>query len=1488
MEVSFKYLKNGADSLQTYSSSIHGQMLSKLALLEIAVKGRKGSDSLSIPAYKFSYRDNKDLPSGGYLSWHDVNNSSPNTLYHFQDDFGFLDIPSGSQHNPNESQGVAWSLQKIVYPEGGSHEIVYESDSLTSLSLSYAEYNNASQACSSNVIKQFAKIRQGGPRVKTIKIYAMGQGSGSSPADSITFKYHNGRRSAIADVKFYKLLNYGTSGSPLYFAGDRGQANIAYEWVEKKLMDQSCIRTFYRTTDGPEPQFLYFGGDANQKVIYSGNTRWSWGDITRVEYYSATSGLIKDETYHWFYRGHNADPSPIQLAKVAPQGSGPNCASAVYLNFTYKRLDSLVTRHYFGTKTVTSREAYEYNDDGTFLKSKTETSGHGKKRKTEYPYAHEVSTSPPYSVMEDRNMRSQMAQTTIGTGFIDEAYSSSATTWKAVASKYLPEKEFRLRDRTPSENALFINWSNPDTSLWIRTQTFSGYDAHGNPTRIHDAYGSETTISWDVASATLIDSIKTRPNSTLKPLTTKYTYDPNTFRLTAITDPNNQKTEYKYDPLQRLIEMMTPDKRTVARHSYLYSRQAPGSNDNFVTTNPNFVRTVVSTHAEHVRNHDFENGSGSAPTSWIVTGAGSGVGSWDNTTAYSGARSLKADMPTPSGISYVLWKATFNEKMSPKVAYRMELWAKTANGYNGNAKFILYFNAESKTITIPAGDRDWTKYTLDFIPLATTDYLYEVRLDFTSGGTYKGAIWYDRANFYKLNTAKTFADGLGRDIEVMSFEGNNRSIQTATYYDFANRLFKVTKPFFSADTSFTLTTNSGGTAVAIDSARIWYGANHKVYNDPVEYDISATHPYPFSETEYYPDPLNRVKNQYFPGAAFSKLGPDKKYVKNFYTTNAADELGFAANKVLETRTLDENGILTEIFTDTFGNKVGVRVDSAAAAADSTKLATLFQYDILNNLTKIVPPKAFQSNGNTPSLSNPLCTIMTYNTLGQLTSRKTPDAGTDSSYYDKKGNLRLFKDAKGEAANPKYFIYHKYDNLNRKIEEGTMPVGSPTKFNQNKADSAAFPIGGHTMKVKFQYDSTTYAANGTQRNLRGRLDAIEYVDDRFPLQKGYIFYSYDNNGNVEWIDQYIFTGSSGYLSAKTDYQYDALGKITKIHFRRHFPPGASTDAFYVWYDYDALGRLERVFTNTTDVKPLTPINAQYSYWPSGQVKRLVLGNTMQGVDYLYNSRDWLTQINSHYLLAGKDPGNDSTTVMKDRFGEIIGYNKKKYIADDGDYSGDFAAQFNGNISWATLNTKDNTNPVGASLTGWMFKYDKANRLIKGNWGFNSNVLGTNWDPDNQTNPNKYDLTGITYDRNGNLTAMTRRSQTGAATSMTYNYTANTNKLHQVAGLNGQLANNYTYDPNGNMNRDKAKLGSTAADTVAYDYRNLPTKVQKSLTPNNGTISFGYDGKGQRVSKNNLFYVPGADGRVIAVYDDKGTLLYWNIWGLDLLGQRFWKQ
>ena len=54
------------------------------------------------------------------------------------------------------------------------------------------------------------------------------------------------------------------------------------------------------------------------------------------------------------------------------------------------------------------------------------------------------------------------------------------------------------------------------------------------------------------------------------------------------------------------------------------------------------------------------------------------------------------------------------------------------------------------------------------------------------------------------------------------------------------------------------------------------------------------------------------------------------------------------------------------------------------------------------------------------------------------------------------------------------------------------------------------------------------------------------------------------------------------------------------------------------------------------------------------------------------------------------------------------------------------------------------------------------------------------------------------------------------------------------------------------------------------------------------TFSYDANGNSLSKNELFYIPGAGGKVIAVYDAQGTHLYWNLWGQDLIDRWYWER
>lgn len=1184
-----------------------------------------------------------------------------------------------------------------------------------------------------------------------------------------------------------------------------------------------------------------------------------------MEYLNSSNTKVKEEIYSWMFEGDYTDASPLILATVVPRLPYTNgTPDSLYIHFTHKQLDTLVTNTFYDSEVVTKTDLFSYFD-GTLVRTHTERADDSAERTTGYVYAFRTTNAAPYSGMRTKNLRSQLARVSLfrepnpNTKY---GFWSTATTWKEIDGIYLPDQEYKWRHEFFEGQFPAFSW-HPDSvgegdQDWILTTSFTSYDTHGNLTTVKDAYNVSTTIDWD-ATGTLIDSITTRPNATTN-LVTHYDYDDNTFRLISITDPNEKMVNFKYDALQRLIEIIAPDKSTTGRLSYYYSRAF--NSDTLSITNPNYVESTLT--SGNAFFDAFEYTDAPENHGWAeYLGASNGVMS----TVYDASlqsRVLRTEVTSGANDSYAIkypasgHLGAFQSRVSVKVknsqsssSFRVVVW------YANNEYTIVYkfndgtnsYDSGSRTLNIFAGaafkDGSWRILERDLL----ADFrLTGIQADFEyiRRIIVRGEYDLDDVLTDVPATTVTYADGLGRSIQTAQYDYEG-AVKAATVYDFADRVTRAYKPFTSSDRSFTPAFH--------DSTNAYYTTKFFPYYPNPSTDTS---PYSYSETTYLNDPLNRIDKQGFPGNAF-RIGSGRE-IKFAYLTNAGDEVNHFGASLHKVRRRNENGVYLNTFQDSFGRFVVQRVDTA-----NFNYKTEFAYDLADRLFQTHHP-----NGTS--------TAAVYDTWSQLLSLNSPDAGTIYYLYDKKGRLRFVKDGKG--AEEGYFIYYKYDDLNRKIEEGT--VSGLTAFQQDNADIRDFPTSTtHTVKVKYHYDAAAYYPSTTQRNLKGRLEAIEYLTERYSLP-GYMFYSYDDNGNIEWLEQHIpksnTADGNAYLSVKISYEYDAAGKIMKTHYRRIFPPGAGSDAFFIWYEYDALARLARVFTNTSDARP-NAANAEYLYWPNGQLRRVILGDTLQGVDYLYNSRDWLTQINHQNLNSSQDPGGDGGAGVPnvDRFGQIIGYNVQGHIAGDADFSADFAAKYNGNITWTIHNTFGNETP--GSLTGWVFKYNSADRLSKANWGYFT-------DADGWTEPtSRYDLINITYDASGNLTHMKRRMQNAVGVDMYYYYKSGSNQLDYVDGLNSQVSGNYSYDANGNMIKDVAKLGSTS--TITYDYRNLPVQVPKSVTPA-GTLYFGYDGKGQRVFKNDLIYVPDLNGRVLAVYDLDGTHLYWNIWGLDLIGQKFFAQ
>ena len=168
--------------------------------------------------------------------------------------------------------------------------------------------------------------------------------------------------------------------------------------------------------------------------------------------------------------------------------------------------------------------------------------------------------------------------------------------------------------------------------------------------------------------------------------------------------------------------------------------------------------------------------------------------------------------------------------------------------------------------------------------------------------------------------------------------------------------------------------------------------------------------------------------------------------------------------------------------------------------------------------------------------------------------------------------------------------------------------------------------------------------------------------------------------------------------------------------------------------------------------------------------------LQNVDYDYNVRGWLKKIN-------EDAQNDN-----DLFNFTLRYNDPT--------SG--TPLFNGNISqtsWNSTSVNSTNNPVSNLYS---YNYDALNRITSAT-----------------DNTGNYNLTGVSYDKNGNILTLQRTghidasaTQFGMMDNLAYSYDGNqllnvTDTSNEDFGFKDVTApvDDYDYDANGNMTEDE---------------------------------------------------------------------------------------
>jgi RHS repeat-associated protein len=229
------------------------------------------------------------------------------------------------------------------------------------------------------------------------------------------------------------------------------------------------------------------------------------------------------------------------------------------------------------------------------------------------------------------------------------------------------------------------------------------------------------------------------------------------------------------------------------------------------------------------------------------------------------------------------------------------------------------------------------------------------------------------------------------------------------------------------------------------------------------------------------------------------------------------------------------------------------------------------------------------------------------------------------------------------------------------------------------------------------------------------------------------------------------------------------------------------------------------------------------------------NFLQTVNYRYNPRGWLTNINNPTLLPDGGLTGSSTN---DQFGMELKY----------DNATTSRPQYNGNIATVTTKTAPVSGTTYQSLT-YDYRYDKVNRL--------NDAVSSTGTASKDGLHSEY----LSYNTMGDITALGRYDNlAGVRTridSLTYSYSGyRQTRVDDSSSYTGawgftdavKQVNEYLYDGNGNTLKDLNK-GITG---ISYNMLNLPQTITKS---NGNSVAYVYDASGRKLRKISVDVASG---------------------------------
>jgi RHS repeat-associated protein len=600
---------------------------------------------------------------------------------------------------------------------------------------------------------------------------------------------------------------------------------------------------------------------------------------------------------------------------------------------------------------------------------------------------------------------------------------------------------------------------------------------------------------------------------------------------------------------------------------------------------------------------------------------------------------------------------------------------------------------------------------------------------------------------------------------------------------------------------------------------------------------------------------------------------------------------------------------------------------APATNAPTDQLTYYVYDDFNNLRLVISPEGYNALlaagswgiNSTDAFVRNWCFQYNYDERQRVITKLVPGANAVSLVYNQRNQVVLTQDGNQAAdAATKNWTFTKYDDLGRPIISGTVSRPSDTRASLQTAMDAETVATESTTGSSLEYTNNAYPRNittndvlsysyydrydyaglsssalaptvsSTQRSLRVRglltgTNTRQLSATAIVALLGSAVY-YDEKNRV------LQTVATNHLSG-TDRLTNTLtfAGMTTATALVHTANGA-THTVLNRYVFDATGRPTTTY-QTLDSQPQI-ILSHKSYNELGEMISKRLHSTsasptnaqfLQKVDYRYNIRGWLTNINDRDLtngatVEGQDPDPD-TNADPDLFGLEIRYNTMLQDPATPQYADGAKPQYNGNIAQVMWQTRP-VNSTNNKLRLYNYHYDPANRITDapyarydGAWVNNSNRPAGAQD---------FSASNITYDGNGNLRSMTRQGAVNGSNSnpvygtldqLTYYYSpAAGNQLQAVndgatsgtsthdfkgTAASGQVK--YNYDANGNLISDANKYISG----ITYNLLNQPVAIYQAYN----RIEYTYTATGTKLQKRTYRY-----GQLLTTTDYAGPFVY----------------